>query len=131
MSNSCFDPAPSPPSPSSAPPSSPPPSSPPTPTPKSSPAPTPTPPSTPPTTPLLAADAHPEIVSGAKPIPPMDPTGERGPGVPEFRVQAGYRVEALTGEFRQTEVRFLQFDNFGTLYVSSHKYGTITSFKKQ
>ena len=84
-----------------------------------------------PGTTLLAADAHPEIVSGAKPLPAMDPTGERGPGVPEFRVQAGYRVEAVSDKYRTTEVRFLQFDNFGTLYVSSHKYGTITSFKKQ
>jgi len=81
--------------------------------------------------PLFAADAHPELVSAAQPLPPMDPTGEIGPGVPPFKVQAGYRVDAVTSEYRQTEVRFLQFDNFGTLYVSSHKYGTITSFKKQ
>ncbi|MGN6367517.1 MAG: PQQ-dependent sugar dehydrogenase [Phycisphaerae bacterium] len=80
---------------------------------------------------LFGADAHPEIVSSAKRIPPMETTGERGPGVPEFKIQAGYRVEAVTDEYRRTEVRFLQFDDFGTLYVSSHKYGTITSFKKQ
>jgi glucose/arabinose dehydrogenase len=67
--------------------------------------------------------------SSALPVPPITTEGERGPGVPDFKVAAGYRVTLALDDRSQT--RFLQTDNFGTLYISSPNHGTITSYKLQ
>lgn len=69
--------------------------------------------------------------SAAPPLPAMTETGTVGSHVPAFRVQAGFTVTAASDEMAQGQTRFLQFDNFGTLYVSAPKFGTITSFKLQ
>src|SRR5271155_4447796 len=77
--------------------------------------------------PALTADIQ---HSSAPPIPdlsPSDATGTVGEGVPAFKVLAGYHVDAASSQL--PECRFLQFDNFGTLYISAPKHGTITSFK--
>src|SRR5271168_2393922 len=79
--------------------------------------------------PALTADIQ---HSSAPPIPdlsPSDATGTVGEGVPAFKVLAGYHVDAASSQL--PECRFLQFDNFGTLYISAPKHGTITSFKLQ
>jgi glucose/arabinose dehydrogenase len=67
--------------------------------------------------------------SSAPPVDPIVPGGICGRDVPAFKVAPGYKVDVVVPTI--SESRFLQFDNFGTLYVSSPRHGTITSFKLQ
>jgi glucose/arabinose dehydrogenase len=78
---------------------------------------------------LASANAADVPHSSAPPLTPVVPGGTTGPGVPAFKVAAGYKVDVVVPTLR--EARFLQFDNFGTLYVSSPGRGSITSFKLQ
>jgi glucose/arabinose dehydrogenase len=61
------------------------------------------------------------------------PTGylpeRRGPGVPAFWVRPGYRVDLVARNIGET--RFMEFDNFGTLYVAQPNAGTIKMLKLQ
>jgi glucose/arabinose dehydrogenase len=50
----------------------------------------------------------------------------RGPGVPEFWVRPGFHVDQVA---QLEEARFMEFDNFGTLYVSQPKRGAIKMLK--
>jgi glucose/arabinose dehydrogenase len=68
-------------------------------------------------------------VSGAPPIAAITTEGDRGPGVPDFKIAPGFQVTVAIADLRLA--RFLQFDNFGTLYVSAPNPGTITSYKLQ
>jgi glucose/arabinose dehydrogenase len=70
--------------------------------------------------------------SSAPPYPPIsaaEATGTFGNNVPAFHVLAGFELAAASATL--PECRFLQFDNFGTLYISGPRHGTITSFKLQ
>ncbi len=68
-------------------------------------------------------------VSGAPPLPEVIPGGECGPGVPQFTVGKGYRVTIAIDA--PPESRFMEFDNYGHLYVSAPKHGTITVYELQ
>ncbi len=76
-----------------------------------------------------ARAAAPVPVSAAPPIPSVTTDGERGPGVPAFKVAPGFKVTVAVASPR--EARFMQFDNFGTLYVSAPRQGAITSYRLQ
>ena len=67
--------------------------------------------------------------SSAPPITPLTTDGELGPGVPAFKVAPGYKVTLAVA--KPSEARFMQFDNFGNLYVSGPRRGNITTYKKQ
>ena len=67
--------------------------------------------------------------SSAPPIAPLSTAGDNGPGVPGFFDKPGYKVTLAIDSI--PEARFLQFDNFGNLYVSAPRRGTITSYKLQ
>jgi glucose/arabinose dehydrogenase len=47
----------------------------------------------------------------------------RGPGVPDFWVRPGFRVDLVAQGIGET--RFMEFDNFGTLYVAQPQAGVI------
>lgn len=49
--------------------------------------------------------------------------GERGPGVPAFYVREGFRIDLVSEGLR--EVRFLEFDDQGNLFVSQPGVGSI------
>jgi glucose/arabinose dehydrogenase len=52
-----------------------------------------------------------------------------GPGVPKFWVRPGFKVSLVADNVG--EVRFLQFDDKGTLYVAQPQVGTVLALKKQ
>lgn len=57
-----------------------------------------------------------------------DGGGERGPGVPEFWVRAGLKVTLAAEGFGES--RFMEFDNFGTLYVSQPNAGNLVAMTR-
>jgi glucose/arabinose dehydrogenase len=67
--------------------------------------------------------------SSAPPLPAIGTDGPRGPGVPDFKIAPGFKVDVVIQD--PGESRFLQFDNFGNLYVSAPRQGTITTYKLQ
>jgi glucose/arabinose dehydrogenase len=68
-------------------------------------------------------------VSGAAPMPPITPGGEAGPGVPQFDVMPGLKVTVAISAPQNS--RFMEFDSFNNLYVSSPNAGRITTYKLQ
>lgn len=68
-------------------------------------------------------------VSGAAPLPPVEAGGEVAAGVPAFTVAKGYKVAIAIDA--PGESRFMEYDSFGTLYISSPNAGVITSYKRQ
>ena len=79
-----------------------------------------------PTSTAIAVDVP---VSGAAPLPPVTPGGELGPGVPKFDVLPGLKVSVAIDTPQNS--RFLEFDNFKNLYVSSPLAGKISTYKLQ
>jgi glucose/arabinose dehydrogenase len=75
------------------------------------------------------ATAVPIPKSSAPPIQSLTTDGERGPGVPDFKIAPGFKVTLAVD--RPSEARFMQFDSFGNLYISGPRRGTITSYKLQ
>jgi glucose/arabinose dehydrogenase len=72
---------------------------------------------------LLAATP----VSSAPPIAAITTEGQRGDGVPAFKIKPGFKVTVAIAI--PPEARFMQFDSFGTLYLSAPRHGTITTYK--
>jgi glucose/arabinose dehydrogenase len=68
-------------------------------------------------------------VSGAPPLGPVAPGGTVGPNVPAFEVANGFTVTSAID--KMPESRFMEYDNFGNLYVSAPRHGTITTYQHQ
>jgi glucose/arabinose dehydrogenase len=68
-------------------------------------------------------------VSGAAPLPAITPGGDRGPGVPDFDVIPGLKVSIAIDA--PSNSRFLEFDNFKHLYISSPNAGKISTYEVQ
>ena len=77
----------------------------------------------------LPASASDIPVSGAAPMPAITPGGERGPDVPQFDVAPGLKVDVAIATPQNS--RFLEFDNFKNLYISSPNAGKISTYKLQ
>jgi hypothetical protein len=61
-------------------------------------------------------------------VPAPKPTaGVRGPGVPEFWVRPGYRVDLVAENLGNA--RFMEFDDKGTLYLSRPQRGDILALR--
>jgi glucose/arabinose dehydrogenase len=68
-------------------------------------------------------------VGWAEEIPPGLGGGQRGPGVAEFYVRTGYRVDLVAEKVGET--RFIEFDDHGNLFVAQPTVGTIAILHRQ
>jgi glucose/arabinose dehydrogenase len=66
-------------------------------------------------------------LTGALPASVLPASGEIGPGVPAFAVRPGYRVTLVAENI--DNLRFMEFDDKGTLYVSQPGRGAIVTLR--
>jgi len=79
---------------------------------------------------MTALQGRPDMPKGimVERVPAGYESSRRGPGVPNFWVRPGYRVELAAEHIGET--RFMVIDPYGTLYVSQPTAGTISMLRK-